>query len=83
MNKIRDKQNQPCYTKALLPKKACVSFQDNIHAYTLFARTEERKSEWIEAFSDALDNVQPGLKNQYVHDVEMHTFEQVLFLMFF
>jgi len=50
--------------------------KDNLHAYTLFARTEERKREWIEAFSEALDNVQPGLKNQSAHDMEMHTFEQ-------
>jgi hypothetical protein len=50
--------------------------KDNLHAYTLFARTEERKREWIEAFADALDNVLPCLNNPSVHGVEMHTFDQ-------
>jgi len=50
--------------------------KDNLHAYTLFARTEERKREWIEAFADALDNVMPSLNNKTVHDMEMNTFEQ-------
>ena len=40
------------------------NIQDNLHAYTLFARTEERKREWIEAFADALDNVMPSLNNK-------------------
>jgi len=48
--------------------------KENLHAYTLFARTEERKREWIEAFSEAMDNVVPDQRYRSTHDAVMHTF---------
>jgi len=50
--------------------------KDNLHAYTMYARTEEKKQEWIEAFSEALDNVLPDLRLRSTHHFAMHNFER-------
>ena len=41
----------------------------NSNAYTMFARTAEDKTKWIEAFKEALDNIQPRQRINSPHDV--------------
>lgn len=41
----------------------------NTHAYTMFARTAEDKTKWIEAFKEALDNIMPRQRINSPHDV--------------
>jgi len=41
----------------------------NTNAYTMFARTAEDKTKWIEAFKEALDNVLPRQRINSPHEV--------------
>ena len=50
--------------------------QENIHAYTLFARTEDEKNKWIEAIREALNNVMPSQRLNSTHEAAMHTFDR-------
>ncbi len=48
----------------------------NLHAYTMFARTEDDKNKWVAAIREALQSVHPPQRAQSSHDVAMHTFER-------
>ena len=50
--------------------------KDNLHAYTMFARTEEDKNKWIEAINVALSNEVPSQRLNSTHDAVMFTFEK-------
>jgi len=50
--------------------------KENLHAYTLFARTEEEKNKWIEAIKEALNNEVPSQRFNSTHDPVMHTFDK-------
>jgi len=49
--------------------------KENLHAYTMYARTENRKRELIDALQEALDNVVPDLQRS-THAAAMHTFDK-------
>lgn len=49
--------------------------KENLHAYTMYARTENRKRELIDALQEALDNVVPDLRRS-THAAAMHTFDK-------
>jgi hypothetical protein len=53
-----------------------VPVQENIHAYTLFARTEDEKNKWIEAIREALSNVIPSQRLNSTHEAAMHSFDK-------
>jgi guanine nucleotide exchange factor VAV len=53
----------------------------NLHAYTMFARTEEDKNKWVSAIREALGNINPlralPLNSPpATHEVHMHTFDR-------
>ena len=49
----------------------------NLHAYTVFAKTEEDKSKWMAAIREALANTSPRVMGpNSSHEVVMHTFAQ-------
>jgi hypothetical protein len=52
----------------------------NLHAYTMYARTEEDKNKWLSAIREALGNINPQrmqpMNNLSTHEVHMNTFEQ-------
>jgi len=50
--------------------------KDNLHAYTLFARTEDDKNKWIEAINVALSNEVPSQRLSSTHDAVMATFDR-------
>jgi len=50
--------------------------KDNLHAYTMFARTEDDKNKWIEAINMALSNEVPSQRLNSTHDAVMFTFEK-------
>ena len=50
--------------------------KENLHAYTMFARTEDDKNKWIEAIKEALNNEVPSQRLNSSHDPVMHTFLQ-------
>jgi len=50
--------------------------KDNLHAYTMFARTEDDKNKWISGIQEAVLNVFPAQREQSTHEAVMHTFEK-------
>ena len=50
--------------------------KDNVHAYTLLARTEDEKNKWIEAINEAYDNDVPAQSVTSTHLPVMTTFDK-------
>ncbi|XP_076065813.1 protein vav-like isoform X2 [Oratosquilla oratoria] len=46
----------------------------NKKAYTMIAKNEEDKKQWVKAINDAIENVSPPENNQKKHNLEMTTF---------
>jgi len=80
--KIQDYKVQDVSSRTTRDTRYSFSFmlvhKDNLHAYTLFARTEDRKNEWIQALREAFDNVLPDQRFRSTHDAVMHTFDRAV-----
>ena len=50
--------------------------KENLHAYTLLARTEDEKNKWIEAIKEAYDNEVPAQSLTSTHEPVMVTLDK-------